>query len=121
MPMKGVVWVVLVLGLSATVGCGVVYKPQVLSSGCISASRALGDTVRGARVDNQTWGPGEATIEFITQDSDEERRFQTKCSIGNDGELRTIRLEGKKIEDERFEAAKKAFSDIARSTAWANQ
>ncbi|MGE0668483.1 MAG: hypothetical protein AB7O49_18150 [Sphingomonadales bacterium] len=115
-------WMVLGAGVAAAVsGCGVVYKPEVLSSGCISASRALGEPLRGARVDAHAWGPGQARIDFITQDSEEERRVIVECEIDRDGELDEIAVDGKEVEGEASEAARKAFSDIARSTAWSSQ
>jgi hypothetical protein len=122
MPMKALGWIVMIAGLAAAAsGCGVVYRWEVLTSGCISAARALGEPIRGARVDSQSWGPGEARIDFITQDSEEERRIVVKCEIDRDGELGTIKADGEKAEGDAFEAARKAFSDIARSSAWNNQ
>ena len=117
--MRGLGWIVMAAGV-VVAGCGVVYKPEVLSSGCISAARTLNDPIRAARVDSHAWGPGSSRIDFITQDTDEERRIVVTCDIGNDGELAEIEIDGKDVEGEPFEAAKKAFSDIARSTAWAN-
>jgi hypothetical protein len=119
MPMKGLRWIVLCAGL-AVAGCGVVYKPEVLTSGCISASRALGEPLRGGKVDAHSWGPGQSRIDFITQDSAEERRIVVSCDIDHDGELGRIKVEGKEIEGEPFDAARKAFGDIARSPAWSN-
>ena len=116
--MRGLGWIVVIAGLAVTAsGCGVVYRWEVLTSGCISAARALGEPIRGARVDSQNWGPGEAQIDFITQDSEPERRIVVKCEIDRDGELGSIKADGKRAEGDLFEAAKKAFSDIARSSA----
>ncbi len=117
--MKGLGWIVMCAGL-ALAGCGVVYKPEVLISGCISASRALGEPLRGAKVDSHSWGPGQARLDFVTQDSEEEKRVVATCAIDHDGELGELEVDGKEIEGEPFDAAKKAFSDIARSTAWSN-
>jgi len=117
----GIVRAMTVIGLAAVAGCGVVYKPEVLISGCISASRALGEPIRGAKVDSHSWGPGQAQLDLITQDSEDERRIVTTCAIDNDGELDEIKVDGKEVEGEPFDAARKAFGDIARSPAWANQ
>ncbi|MEN3975262.1 hypothetical protein [Emcibacter sp. SYSU 3D8] len=105
----------------ALAGCGVVYKPEVLTSGCISAARALGEPITGGKVDTHSWGPGQSQIDFITQDSEEPRRIVVRCTIDGDGELDQISADGQRIEGEPAEAARKAFSDIARSPAWNNQ
>ena len=120
--MKMLGWVVMLAGVAAaSSGCGVVYKAEVLSRGCISAGRALGEPLRSARVDAHSWGPGQSRVAFITQNTEEERRIVVQCDIDRHGELGEIQVDGEDAKGEPFEAARKAFSDIARSSAWNNE
>lgn len=120
--MKALGTIALVAGAASVIaGCGVIYKPEVIISGCIAASRTTGEPVRGAKVDSHVWGPGQAEIDFVTQDDEEERHIIVQCRIDGSGELGALKLGDEKLADERLEAARKAFRDIAQSPAWENR
>lgn len=120
--MVGFVRCAAALAVAAAVsGCGVVYKPQVIISGCISSSRALGGAIHDATVDGHNWGPGSAQIRFIDESVDPPKTMTAECRVANDGELASIKVDGKKPDEAQLEIARKAFRDIAQSPAWANQ
>ncbi len=123
--MKGLVWIVMGATVaSALSGCGVVYRQEVVTSGCISSARTYSEEMKIAKVDGFTTGPGTVEIRFIPPEDEpgkSERPTVVGCDVAHDGELGEMRVGGKEVEGDRFEAAKKAFSDIARSPAWANR
>jgi hypothetical protein len=118
--MNGLARITLLAGLAASVaGCGVVYKPEVIISGCVSSGRTYDDTLRAAKVDGLKTGPGTAEIRFISEDdSTEKREIFVECSVDHAGELGEMRVSKQKVEGERLKAAQEAFRAIARSTAW---
>jgi hypothetical protein len=103
------------LGLSA---CGVVYKSEVLVSGCIASARTFDEVLKAARVDVQRWGPGSAEIEFISQSTAEPQRITVACDINRSGELDSMEVAGIDVSGEQLERANEAFLSIARSAAW---
>jgi hypothetical protein len=112
--------IVVLTGLAATVSaCGVVYKPEVILSGCVSSGRTYDETLRAAKVDGLKSGPGSAEIRFISEDAAAERReIIVACSVNHAGELGDMRVADEKVEGERLKVAREAFRATAQSTAW---
>jgi hypothetical protein len=113
--------ILLVAAIAGLSGCGVVYKPEVIISSCISAARTADDVLRESVVDAHGWGPGQATIDFLPETSGEKQMVVADCTVNGAGELDRLRIAGTKVEGEKLEAARKAFRDIATSPAWANK
>jgi hypothetical protein len=107
--------------LAGLAACGTVYKSEVIVSGCIAAARTYDETVRAATVDAHEWGPGQARITFVAQTTAEPQTVVVSCHVDNAGELHRMRVGGDRVEGEVLERARKAFSDLARSPAWANR
>lgn len=120
--MVGFVRGLAILGLAtAMAGCGVVYKKEVIVSGCVSSGRTYDDALRVAKVDGLVSGPGVAEIRFIPPEDEpgnSERATIVECSVDLEGELGEMRVGGEKVEGDRLEAAREAFRAIARSSAW---
>ena len=118
--MNGLARVAVLTGLAMSVaGCGVVYKPEVIVSGCVSSGRTYDETLRAAKVDGLKTGPGTAEIRFISEDDGAEKReIFVECSVDHAGELGEMRVSNKKVEGDRLKAAQEAFRAIAQSTAW---
>ncbi len=118
--MNGLARIVLLTGLAASAsGCGVVYKPEVIISGCVSSGRTYDETLRAAKVDGLKTGPGTAEIRFVSEDDGTEKReIMVECSVDHDGELGAMKVADEKVEGDRLKAAQDAFRAIARSTAW---
>ncbi|MEN3952491.1 hypothetical protein [Iodidimonas sp. SYSU 1G8] len=113
--------ILLIAAMAGLSGCGVVYKPEVIISGCISSARTADDVLREAVVDAHGWGPGQATIDFIPDTGGDKKMVVAECTVDGAGELDRLRIAGTKVEGEKLEAARKAFRDIATSPAWANK
>lgn len=113
--------ILLVTAIALLPGCGVVYKPEVIISGCISSARMVDDVLREAVVDAHGWGPGQATIDFIPDSPEDKKMIVAECTVNGAGELDRLRIAGAKVEGEKLEAARKAFRDITTSPAWANK
>ena len=98
-----------------------VYKPQVLTSGCVSSGRTYDEALRVAKVDGLRTGPGTAEIRFIPPEDEpgkSERGTIVACAVDREGELGEMQVNGEEVEGDRLEAARAAFRAIAQSTAW---